>query len=66
MVKVRTSQTCYVGGRLREAGSEFEYDGSPTFYMSLVEEEKPVEEAPASPAPSQPFGKKAKKSSKKD
>lgn len=66
-MRVRAIQTCFIGNRLREVGSEFEYDGTVEGVACLmaVEEEKPVEEAPASPAPSQPFEKKAKKKSSK-
>tara|TARA_Y100000310_G_scaffold74983_1_gene71217 strand:+ start:1599 stop:1805 length:207 start_codon:yes stop_codon:yes gene_type:complete len=66
-MRVRAIQTCFIGNRLREVGSEFEYDGPVKGEACLVavEEEEPVEEAPVSPAPSQPFGKKAKKKSSK-
>lgn len=59
MVRVRTSQKCFVGGRLREAGSEFDLDGDLASYMNLVEDEEPVK------VPQTPAKKKAKKAAKK-
>ena len=66
-MRVRAIQTCFIDNKLREVGSEFEYAGPVKGEACLVavEEEEPVEEAPAPPAPSQPFGKKAKKKSSK-
>ena len=59
MVKVRTSQKCYVNGRLWEAGSEFEYSEDPAHYMTVLDDEEPVK------VPQTPAKKKAKKAAKK-
>jgi hypothetical protein len=62
MVRVRTSQKCFVGGRLREVGSEFECDEDPAFYMTVVEEEpEPEPEPEPDPAPKTKAKKKAAK-----
>tara|TARA_R110000824_G_scaffold60064_1_gene160948 strand:+ start:445 stop:633 length:189 start_codon:yes stop_codon:yes gene_type:complete len=62
MVRVRTSQKCYLGGRLWEAGSEFEYDEDPAHYMTVVEDEEPVN-VPQTPAKKKASKKASKKSS---
>ena len=64
MVLVRTSKKCFVGNRLREAGSEFEYDydGDLAHYMTVVEDEEPVK-VPQTPAKKKASKKASKKSS---
>ena len=59
MVRVRTGLKCFVGGMLREAGSEFDHDGDLASYMTVVEDEEPVE------VPQTPAKKKAKKKAAK-
>jgi hypothetical protein len=59
MVRVRTSQKCFVDNKLQEAGSEFEYDEDPAHYMTVLEDEEPVK------VPQTPAKKKAKKKASK-
>ncbi len=46
---VRATMKCFVGGRLRHPGEEFEYDGPPQEYLEVVK--KVQVSAPKEPTP---------------